>query len=119
MFLKILSIENKIESKEKVDGEKLSNSVSTNSISTTNGKTVDAQPSDVLDHYRFILLIRNQLMQTIPFKNAEEYNKNELKHKKFKTTFDNLKYHYTELMNILDNLSNEAKAVTDIYKENV
>jgi hypothetical protein len=76
-------------------------------------------PSDVLDQYRFILLIRNQLMQTTPFKNIEEYNKNELKHKKFKQTYENLRFHYTELMSLLDNLSMEAKTVTDIYKENV
>lgn len=98
-----------------------SSSTSTTSSSTTNSNsnsTLDQEAqskSDVLDHYKFLLLIRNQFLQTNPFKNDDD----SLKNKHFKTIFDNLKHHYTELMSTLDSLSNEAKAITDIYKENV
>ena len=87
----------------------------TSTSNLTNLEQDSKVSSDVLDHYKFLLLIRNQFMQTNPFKNQDE----ELKNTHFKTTFENLKYHYTELMSTLDSLSNEAKAITDIYKENV
>ncbi|CAF0722905.1 unnamed protein product [Brachionus calyciflorus] len=100
--------------------DKIGVSTTTTSLATTSTSNStqdeDAQSkSDVLDHYKFLLLIRNQFLQTNPFKNDDE----SLKNKHFKTIFDNLKYHYTELMATVDTLSNEAKAITDIYKENV
>ena len=79
----------------------------------------ETDTSDVLDHYKFILLIRNQFLKTNPFKNSEENSHPELKNKKFKTIFDNLNYHYTELMSTFETLSNEASLITAIYKENV
>lgn len=87
---------------------------------TTNSNPPEESTStDALDHYRFILLIRNQFMQSNPFINLDEYKNKELKNKNFKKTFENLSFHFTELMAILDSLSNEARAITDIYKENV
>lgn len=78
-----------------------------------------AESSDVLDHYKFILLIRDQFLKPHPFKKSEEDKHHELKCKKFKTVFDNLEYHYTQMMSTFDDLSNEAKEITAIYKENV
>ncbi len=71
--------------------------------------------TDVLDHYKFILLIRDQFLKPDPFKNADA----DLKCKKFKTIFDNLEYHYSQMMKTFDSLTNEAKDITLIYKENV
>ena len=72
--------------------------------------------TDVLDHYRFILLIRDQFLKPDPFKNDAGAN---LKCKKFKTIFDNLEYHYSQMMVTFDSLTDEAKEITTIYKENV
>ena len=80
---------------------------------------MSSSSTDVLDHYRFILMLRNQFMQSTPFLTMEECTNKELKNKQFKKTFENLCYHYTELMSTLDKLSNEARSITDIYKENV
>ncbi len=71
--------------------------------------------TDVLDHYKFILLIRDQFLKPDPFKNSHA----DFKCKKFKTIFDNLEYHYSQMMNTFDSLTNEAKEITTIYKENV
>jgi hypothetical protein len=75
--------------------------------------------TDVLDHYKFITMLRNQFLQPNPFTNVDEISSKDMKSKQFKKTFENLCYHYTELMTSLDKLSNEAKSITDIYKENV
>lgn len=80
---------------------------------------VELPCTDVLDHYRFISMLRNQFMQPNPFTSLDEDSSKELKSKQFKKTFENLCYHYTELMSSLDRLSLEAKSITDIYKDNV
>ncbi len=82
-------------------------------------EVVLSESADVLDHYKFILLIRDQFLKPNPFKKSEEDKHHELKCKKFKTVFDNLEYHYIQMMNTFDALSNEAKEITTIYKENV
>lgn len=64
-------------------------------------------------------MIRNQFMQSNPFKNCDEYVNKDLKSNAFKKTYKNICYHYTQLMSTLDTLSSEAKAITDTYKENV
>lgn len=74
-----------------------------------------AHSSDVLDHYRFIMLIRDQFLRPDPFKNPGT----DMKCKKFKRVFDNLEYHYTQMMTTFDSLTNEAKEIMSIYKENV
>jgi hypothetical protein len=87
-----------------------------NNESTINGLMPDTE--DVLDHYRFILLLRNQFMQTTPFQtNAAESG--ELRFKNFDRIFNNLKYHYREMMSLMDGLSEEAMAIMDIYKDNI
>ncbi|RNA20653.1 hypothetical protein BpHYR1_006251 [Brachionus plicatilis] len=95
--------------------DKTFSSLTSLSTSNSNHEQDEQLNSDVLDHYKFLLMIRNQFLQVNPFKNDDEC----LKNKQFKTIFDNLKYHYTELMTTLDSLSNDAKGITDIYKENV
>lgn len=75
--------------------------------------------ADALEQYRFIRLIRSQLLQAKPFSNVEEYNTNVLKTKKFKRTYDSMNYHYRQLMTILDNLSTDARSITETYRENV
>ena len=75
--------------------------------------------ADALEQYRFIRLIRSQLLQAKPFSNVEEYNANVLKNKKFKRVYDNMNYHYRQLMTILDNLSTDARSITETYRENV
>lgn len=74
--------------------------------------------ADIHDHYKFILLIRNQFMQSLPFLNSDEFKYKELDNKHFKAVFDKMKYHYKELMATLDTLSVEAKAIMELYKEN-
>ncbi len=79
--------------------------------------------TDLLDHYKFIRLIRNQFLSTKPFGNNldEDSNNNELlkQNQDFKKKYENLKYHFSELMGQLDVLSNEAKAITEIYRNDV
>jgi hypothetical protein len=91
-----------------------------NGTATADKLVVDLTAADVLDHYRFILLVRNQFMQTNPFLNSEEDKHRELlsANANFKQVFDKIKYHYKELMGSLDLLSSEAKAIMEIYKEN-
>jgi hypothetical protein len=74
---------------------------------------------DALDHYRFLVLIRNQFLKSDSFQNIDELNSKILEKKNFKTIFNNLSFHYSQLMSTLDTLSKEAKAITEIYKENV
>jgi hypothetical protein len=83
-------------------------------------QVVDLTSADILDHYRFILLVRSQFVQTNPFINSEEDKHRELlaSNANFKAVFDKMKYHYKELMGSLDSLSSEAKAIMEIYKEN-
>ena len=78
-----------------------------------------APSADILDHYRFILLVRSQFMQTNPFINSNEFKYKELEtNEHFKAVFDKLKFHYKEMMSILDSLSSEAKLIMEVYKEN-
>lgn len=77
------------------------------------------QKQDVLDHYKFIRLIRNQFLHSNPFKNIEDLDKELKNNNSFQETLNNLNYHYTQLMNVLDTLSNEAKIITDIYRANI
>lgn len=93
----------------------LKGSLTSLSTKNSNNDQLEQLNSDVLDHYKFLLMIRNQFLQVNPFKNDDDC----LKSQKFKSIFDNLKYHYTELMAALDILSNDAKTITDIYKEHV
>ena len=79
----------------------------------------EEEEADALEQYRFIRLIRSQLLQAKPFSNVEEYNANVLKTKKFKKTYDSMNYHYRQLMTILDNLSTDARSITETYRENV
>jgi hypothetical protein len=107
-----------------------SNTSSLDLTATTNGSmhaadeckpnVVDLTSADILDHYRFIMLVRDQFMQTNPFLNSEEDKHRELlaSNANFKAVFDKIKYHYKELMGSLDSLSSEAKAIMEIYKEN-
>jgi hypothetical protein len=94
-----------------------------NKLIKENGKQDEQHPTDLLDHYKFIRLIRNQLLSTKPFVNNldEDPNNNDLlKHNQdFKKKYDNLKYHFNELMGQLDVLSNEAKAITELYRNDV
>jgi hypothetical protein len=76
----------------------------------------DSQAPDALDHYRFLLLIRNQFLKPNSFQNVED---KVLEKKNFKAVFDNLSYHYSQMMKIVETLSTEAKAITETYKENV
>ena len=99
--------------------EKITSIPENGDINSVSNGDLNAASTDVLDHYRFILMLRNQFMQSSPFMNVDECSNKELKNKQFKKTFENLCYHYTELMSTLDKLSNEAKSITDIYKENV
>lgn len=78
---------------------------------------LDINSSDVLDHYKFVLLVRSQFTQHMPFLNIDEHP--ELKYDHFRLVYNKLRYHYREMMNILDSLSSEAKAIMDIYKENI
>lgn len=82
----------------------------------TEPDALDDRTPDALDHYRFLLLIRNQFLKSNSFQNVDDKL---LEKKNFKTIFDNLSYHYTQLMNTVETLSNEAKAITQIYKEDV
>ena len=84
-----------------------------------NDVTEISESADVLDHYRFILLIRNQFLKPNPFKNTTEDQHVETKCKKFKTLFDNLDYHYSQMMNTFDSLSDETKEIMSIYKSDV
>jgi hypothetical protein len=77
------------------------------------------QTQDVLDHYKFIRLIRNQFLHSNPFKNIEDLDKELKNNENFQETLNNLNYHYTQLMCVLDTLSNEAKTITDIYRANI
>ncbi len=74
--------------------------------------------TDVLDHYRFILLVRSQLGQTSPFQTGARESA-ELRFKNFDRVFNNLRYHYKEMMALMDGLSKEATAITEIYKDNI
>ena len=110
--------------KNEVPSESLAET-SSNLDESNQEKPVEALPetsvqsSDVFDHYRFILLIRDQFLKSTPFKNIAEEQHSELKCERFKTIFDNLDYHYSQMMRTFDSLSNEAKEITTIYKENV
>ena len=84
-------------------------------IESETGEDDDKTP-DALDHYRFLVLIRNQFLKSNSFQNVDDHV---LAKKNFKATFDSLSFHYTQLMNTLDTLSNEAKAITAIYREDV
>ncbi len=79
--------------------------------------------TDLFDHYKFIRLIRDQFLSTKPFINNldEDPNNNDLlKHNEdFKNKYENIKYHFNELMSNLDVLSSEAKAITEIYRHDV
>jgi hypothetical protein len=77
------------------------------------------QTQDVLDHYKFIRLIRNQFLHSNPFKNIEDLDKELKNNENFQETLNNLNYHYTQLMCVFDTLSNEAKIITDIYRANI
>jgi hypothetical protein len=64
-------------------------------------------------------MIRNQFIQANPFKKLEEAEGKELSNENFKQIYESLSFHYSELMSIIDKLSTQAKAITDIYKDNV
>ena len=95
------------------------NSVSMKSANKKIGKEKVLPDPDILEHYRFIILLRNQFTQAKPFLNNTEDENAELRFKNFNIIFNNLKYHYKELMSTLDSLSSEAKAIVDIYRENI
>jgi hypothetical protein len=94
-----------------------------------NSESQEDNDSDVLDHYRFICLIRNQFLTNKPFHfNLKDKNNNDLPVKQlpnelqndyFKKTFEAMQYHYKELMETLDKLSEESESITNIYKSNV
>jgi hypothetical protein len=64
-------------------------------------------------------MIRNQFIEANPFKKLEESEVKELTNENFKQIYESLSFHYSELMSIIDKLSTQAKAITDIYKDNV
>ena len=74
---------------------------------------VSETSTDLLGHYKFILLIRNQLLKTKPLKCADE---SELNNGHYKTLLNHLDYHYTQLMATFDILSNEVDLITAVYK---
>jgi hypothetical protein len=91
--------ENGHESTTEIEGEKIVN---------------ESDTADILDHYKFLVHVRNQFVNSNPFLNPDEA---QLKQKNFKAIFAKLGYHYKELMTTLDCLSNEAKAIMEIYKD--
>ena len=104
---------------EEEDGEKEEKTKHENGETNVEEKEEEESVADALEHYRFIRLIRSQLLQVNPFLNVDETNQRVLKNKSFKRTFENLNHHYTHLMKILDDLSNDAKSITQTYRANV
>lgn len=104
---------------EEEDGEKEEKKKHENGETNVEEKEEEESVADALEHYRFIRLIRSQLLQVNPFLNVDETNQRVLKNKSFKRTFENLNHHYTHLMKILDDLSNDAKSITQTYRANV
>jgi hypothetical protein len=112
-----IMVPSKLKDKRFVSSE---NRMLTSGLHTTEQHTSGNSNSDALDHYRFLCLLRDQFLESQPFSELDEskgkiLNNNE----SFQKTFDQVKYHYSELMTLMDGLCHEAKGLTNVYKVDV